>query len=98
MHLIDVELGTFTPLVMGTNGGMGGEFHVFSKRLAELLSLKRQEDYSKVMGWLRTKLSFEIVKSCLLCVRGSRRPWNNKTLGDVSSDFGLMVSEAGLAC
>ena len=91
---MEVEHGTFTPLVIGTNGGMGVECDKFLKNLAELLSKKQNEKYSQVMGWLRTKLSFEVLRSCLLCVRGSRRPWYSKKSATVSSDFGLLMCEA----
>ena len=32
---LDVEMGSFTPLVFGTNGGMGADCNCFLKRLAE---------------------------------------------------------------
>ena len=44
---------------------------VYSKR-AELLSDKRKESKSLTVNWLRTKLCFGLLKSCLLCLRGSR--------------------------
>ncbi|CAH3022288.1 unnamed protein product, partial [Porites evermanni] len=39
----DVETGSFTPLVFGTNGGMGADCNCFLKRLAEKLSEKNEE-------------------------------------------------------
>ena len=68
---------------------------MFMARLAELLSVKRNEEYNDVMNWLRTKVSVEVVKSALLCVRGSRTPWIKKEV-KVSEDFGLSVVTAGL--
>ena len=51
---------------------MGREsIKVYSKR-AELLSDKRKECKSLTVNWLRTKLCFGLLKSCLLCLRGSR--------------------------
>ena len=87
---------TFTPLVFGTNGGVGKECSMFLKTLAEKLSEKRNEDYNITMNWLRTKLSFEVLKSALLCVRGSRTPWYKKSQVQISEDFGLSVVTAGL--
>jgi len=86
---------TFTALIFGTNGGVGKECSMFMARLAELLSVKRNEEYNDVMNWLRTKVSVEVVKSALLCVRGSRTPWIKKEV-KVSEDFGLSVVTAGL--
>ena len=95
-RIMDVEHGTFTPLVIGTNGGMGVECTKFMATLAEMLSKKQNEDYSAVMGWLRTELSFEVLRATLLCVRGSRRPWFKHETVKISEDFGLRSIEAGL--
>ena len=63
---------------------------MFIKRLAVKIAAK-QQDYAKVITWITTRLSFEILRSAVLCVRGSRRPWHKSCQ---SSDFGLLVSEA----
>ena len=47
----------------------------FISHLADLLAEKEGEEYNTVISWIRTKLSFEILRSALLCVRGSRSPW-----------------------
>ncbi|CAH3113759.1 unnamed protein product, partial [Porites lobata] len=39
----DVEMGSITPLVFGTNGGMGADCNCFLKRLADKLSEKNEE-------------------------------------------------------
>ena len=36
-RVLDVEMRSFTPLVFGTNGGMGADCNCFLKRLAEKL-------------------------------------------------------------
>ena len=43
--VLDVEMGSFTPLVFGTNGRMGADCNCFLKRLAEKLSEKNEEPY-----------------------------------------------------
>ncbi len=92
-RVLEVEHGTFTPLIIGTNGGMGAECQMFIKRLAEMLSSKQAEDYAATITWIRTKLSLEVLRSTVLCVRGSRRPWYKKQITD---DFGLYAHDAGL--
>ena len=67
-----MEHGTFAPLVFSIYGSMGREFAKFYSKLSELLSDKRKENVSLTVNWLRTKLRFGILKSCLLCLRGSR--------------------------
>jgi hypothetical protein len=67
-----IEKGTFTPSVFTTTGGMGEECLRYHCRLAELLAEKKGEIYSRTMSWLRAKISFSILRSALLCIRGSR--------------------------
>ena len=91
-----LEHGTFTPLIFGTNGGMGKETSMFMKRLAMLLSKKRNEELGSTMCWLRTKVSFLCVRASLLCIRGSRKPWYKESETKISDDFKLSVHEADL--
>ena len=51
-RVIDVEMGTFTPLVFGTNGGMGLNCQNFLRTLASKLSNKNNEPYGSVISWL----------------------------------------------
>ena len=71
-RILQIEHGTFTPLVFSVYGSMGRECAKFCSKLAELLSYKRKESKSLTVNWLRTKLCFGLLKSCLLCLRGSR--------------------------
>ena len=68
----EVEHGVFTPLVLSATGGMGREAATFYKRLADGISRKEGKEYSVVMGWIRCRLSFAILRSAILCIRGSR--------------------------
>ena len=96
-RILDVEQGHFTPLVFGTNGGIGEEGNRFLKRLSELLSIRQNETYANVMTWLRTKLSFEILKSVHVSIRGSRTPYKRSNMNNEAiDDFALNVFNAGL--
>ncbi|CAH3030809.1 unnamed protein product [Porites evermanni] len=44
-RVLDVEMGSFTSLIFGTNGGMEADCNWFLKRLAEKLSEKNEECY-----------------------------------------------------
>ena len=57
--------------------------HFFISNLAAKIAHKRQEKYSVVKCWLRTKLSVMLVKSVFMCVRGSRTPWQPKETEEV---------------
>ena len=91
---MEVEHGSFTPLVFTTTGVMSHECSLFHKLLAEKISMKRNENYSDVMRYLRVKLSFLALKSTLLCLRGSRTITATDT--DISSDFGLVLGDLGI--
>ena len=97
-RVLDVEMGSFTPLVFGTNGGMGADCNCFLKRLAEKLSEKNEEPYHITITWIRTLLSFEILRSVHTCVRGSRTPFHKIPQGDFIDDCRLNASEAGVRC
>ena len=71
-RVMDVEQGTFTPLVFTTTGGMGEECKRYHDRLAELVAAKKGENYATIVSWIRSKVSFAILRSALLCLRGSR--------------------------
>ena len=64
-RIIEVENGTFTPLVFTTIGGMSQECQRYHSRLAELISSKKQEEYATTITWIRTKVSFAILRTAL---------------------------------
>ena len=71
-RILQIEKGSFTPLVFSTTGGMGPESIKFHKRVAELIAVKRNEQYADVMNHIRTKLRFALLKSVLISIRGQR--------------------------
>jgi len=71
-RVLDIEHGTFTPLVFTTTGGMGKESLRYHSRLAELIAIKKGEQYAKTMSWIRSRISFALLRSALVCLRGSR--------------------------
>ena len=64
--------GSFTPIVFSTTGGMGAEAQTFYRRLAGQLSIRKNMPFHLTMKWLRTQLSVILLRSSLLCLRGSR--------------------------
>ena len=72
-RILNVEHGTFTPLVFSCLGGMSIECEKFFNHLADLISEKRNTSISKGRTWIRTKLSYCLLRSTHLCIRGSRR-------------------------
>ena len=88
----EVELASFTPLVLSTSGGMGKEAVTFYCHLAELLSKHSTMTYSSTLAWLRCLLSFSLLRSATMCIRGSRSISYRSS--DASPEPGL-VSDLG---
>ena len=71
-RVINVERATFTPLVFSTSGGMGPEAATFYKRVADKISMKTQQRYCDVISFIRRRLRFDLLKTCLIALRGYR--------------------------
>jgi hypothetical protein len=71
-RVLQVEHGSFTPLVLSATGGMGRECRKFYTRLAEMIAEKRKQPYSLIAAWLKRKICFSLMRSISLCIRGSR--------------------------
>ena len=54
------------------SGGMGKECLMYHSRLAQLIAIKKGEQYAKTISWIRTRTSFALLRSALVCLRGSR--------------------------
>ena len=55
----------------------------FHSRLAELLALKKGDDYSTTISCIRAKVSFAILRSALLCLRGTRSKRRAANISDI---------------
>ncbi len=76
-RVVEVEHGTFTPLVFSCFGGMSRECGAFYKKLAEKLAEKRNLTISEATCFVRTKINYSLIKSLVLCIRGSRSVRDN---------------------
>ena len=76
-RVLQVEKGTFTPAVFITSGGMGKEADGllrYIRRMAERMSIKRGEKYSSVVSFLRRRFRFDLLKTCVIAMRGYKKP------------------------
>ena len=71
-RILQVEKGSFSPLIFSTTGGMGPEATKYHKRVAELIAAKKGEAYADVINHIRTKIRFSLLKSTLIAIRGAR--------------------------
>ena len=71
-RVIQIEHGSFTPFVVSSYGGFGRETSMFISRLVEKIAEKNGMEVSDVSNYIRTKLSYQLVRSQVACIRGSR--------------------------
>ena len=71
-RVIEMEHGSFSPLVFTPYGGASRETELVIKTLSAKVACKRNLEYSTVTNWIRSKISFILLKLAILCIRGSR--------------------------
>ena len=70
---LEVEKATFTPAVMSTSGGMGKEMDRLVRRIAMKISTKRGERYSDTVGFIRRRIRFDLLRTCVISLRGHKK-------------------------
>ena len=99
-RILEVEHGSFTPIVLSTSGGWGPSATVAFRRLAGLLSVKHTQPYSTTLGFMRCKIAFSLLDSTIMCLRGARSSFHSpayNTIGGQDQPFDLIASEARLS-
>ena len=91
-RVVQVERGSFTPIVFSAYGGFGRETHHFVTSLVDRLSAKRHIQYNTAMNWVRTKISFALLRSRILCVRGSRALWKKLNIDAIDIELSDSVA------
>ena len=83
--------GSFTPIVFSIYGGMAREILYY--RLADMIAENKNLKLPIVTYWLRTKQYFLLLKSCVLCIKGSRTKQSNACSkiesGDISINYAM---------
>lgn len=91
----EVEGGSFTPLVFSSTGGVAPAATIFLKRLASMLAERRDISYAEAVHWLRCRLAFSLLRSAVLCLRGSRMRDHRQDLSNIEPALALRESQAG---
>ena len=68
----EIEHGSFSPLIFSTTSGMGTIATVVYKRLAAMIADKCEKPYSQIIQLIRCRLNFSLLRSAIMCIRGSR--------------------------
>ena len=81
-RVTQIQRGSFTPIVLCTNGIFGPEATIFLKSLAALLAERNRDiPYSVIMSQLRCRISFCLVRWCVTCFRGCRASYIRRERG-----------------
>ena len=59
--------------LMSTSGGLSKECDKLVRQIAMKLSLKRGERYSDVVGFIRRRLRFDLLRTCVIALRGFKK-------------------------
>ena len=89
-RILQVEPGSFTPLVFPCFGGMNRECSPFFSHTAECLANRRK----RISAWIKARLNFALIQSMLLCLRGTRTPSNVDNIS--SNDLCTIVAESNI--
>jgi len=68
----EVENSSFNPIIFACTGGAGPSASKIMKKLAEKIGQKKKESYADTLAYIRTRVSFALLKSAVLCIRGCR--------------------------
>ena len=76
-RILQVEKGTFTPVIFSCTGGAGPEATKLIKKLAQKISIKKGDTYAETVSFLRRRFCFDIVRTCVISLRGERKCANH---------------------
>ena len=86
-RILNVEQSNFCPLIFGCTGGSAPTARRTMQRLAEKLSDKRQESYPESINYIKTKISFALLRSSIICISGCRSLRKNQFIDNSLSAF-----------
>ena len=97
-RVIHTEKSSFVPLVYSTAGSTGPECEKHHRRVADLISRKRNEKYGHIMNHIRTRIRFSLLKSVLISIRGIRGKDYKRTTPISFVPFNLIPQEDAYEC
>jgi len=54
-----------------------------------MLSEKRKTNYNIVAAWVKRKISFSLIRSLILCIRGSRSVFNDEITTSIENNIAI---------
>lgn len=81
--------GSFTPLIVSCEGVLHREYAALENRLSLTLAGKWNRSLSQVLGWVRVKRQFSVIRAVSLRLRGSRRSIRSLGQPILTDELGL---------
>ena len=75
-RIVNVDRGTFCPLVFTTAGAASPECAKFLQRLCGMLANLDRMPYAQTAWYVRCRLSFALLRAAIMCLRGSRSSYH----------------------
>ena len=67
---------------------------ILKKAPTEHLANRRKEPKSKISAWIKARVNFNLIRSMLLCLRGTRTPSNVDNISEI--DVRVIVAESNI--
>ena len=64
---VEDRRASFTPFVVSVDGVLGHDAQHLMKRLCDQIAEKWEKSHSEVMGWVRARMAFAILRATNLC-------------------------------
>ena len=72
-RIVNIDRGSFCPLVFSTSGAIAPLSTRFLKRLTGKIAGRDGATYSHVMSYQQCGIAFTLLRSSIMCIRGSSR-------------------------
>ena len=69
--------------VMSTSGGMGKDMDMLVRQIATRLSVKRGERYRDTVGFVRRRIRFDLLRTCVISLRGYKKTAAPESIRDL---------------
>ena len=93
----EIEHASFAPFVISCTRGIGPCATITLKRLGAFIAEKHSTPYSSIMGLLRCRLSFAMIRSSIMSIRGSRSSHRYPSRLDIGA-ADLAIAEGAARC
>ena len=80
-------------MVFSALGGCGAEASRFIKRIAEMLAEKQDTHKAATTNLVRTKLAFSVLRSAVLCIRGTRSVKKSSLVSDIDAVMEIQAAQ-----